>query len=400
LLPTEEQKVLLGKHFGCIRFVYNHFLTERRREYEESKHALTYVDNANAMAQLKKQEEYIWLKEVNSQALQCSLRNLDLAYVNFFKKRAQFPRYKSKRNKNSFKIPQHVSVKGNKLFAPKFREGIKFIEHRKLQGKIKNCTLTKTTTGEFFVSFLCLVEHKPIEKTGKKVGIDLGLKDYCITSDEYKYKNNRYFKTYEKRLKREQQHLFRKQKDSNRYNKQKHKVAVIHKKITNSRTDTLHKISSELINKYDIIYMEDLNVQGMMSKSKPKKDENGKYLPNKRKAKAGLSRSIADVSWATFTSMLEYKAQWNDKQIIKIDRYFPSSKTCSECGFVYQSLSLNQRTWTCPNCKTKLDRDFNAAKNILKEGRKISDGIADYRRGDKIRPALAGIINETSKIQV
>jgi putative transposase len=399
MLPTEEQKVLLNKHFGCIRFVYNYYLTERKREYEESKKTLSYVDNASAMAQLKKQEDYSWLKEVNSQALQQSLKGLDSAYISFFKKRTMFPRYKSKNKKNSFTIPQHVSVNNKKLFVPKFKEGIKLIQHRVLCGEIKHCTLSKTTTGEYFASILCLVEHKPKKKTGREVGVDLGLKDFAITSDGYKFKNHRYLKTYGKKLKKAQQHLSRKTKGSGRYNKQKYKVAVIHKKITNSRTDTLNKISSQIINEYDVVYLEDLNIKGMMSRCKPKQDENGRFLPNGQSAKSGLNHSIADASWSKFLSMLEYKAKWNDKQIVQINRFFPSSKTCENCGFINKNLSLRDRSWTCPNCKTTLDRDFNAAKNILKEGRKnISAGTVDYRRGDEIRPSKIGTIRETSKV--
>ena len=182
-----------------------------------------------------------------------------------------------------------------------------------------------------------------------------------------------------KKLKENQQHLSRKVKGSNRYNKQKLKVSKIHKKITNSRIDNLHKVSTELIKKYDTIFLEDLNIKGMVKNHK-------------------LAKHISDASWSKFISMLEYKASWNDKQIIKVDRFFPSSKTCNCCGYVNQNLKLDIREWTCPSCKTKLDRDLNASKNILKEGIKIiSLGTNDYRRGDEIRPVLTGIIDEASK---
>ena len=377
--PNEEQIVLLNKHFGAIRFAYNYFLNERKFEYETNKQTLNYNDNSSALTKLKKQEDFKWLKEINSQSLQHSLKGLDDAYNSFFKKRTGFPKFKSKHTKNSFKVPQYVKVIDGKLIIPKFKDPIKMIVDRKFKGEIRQCTLSKTTTGEYFVSILVETEHKKLERTGKSVGIDLGIKDFVITSDDFKYKNNRYTKTYEKKLKEHQQHLSRKTKGSNRYNKQKLKVAKLHKKITNSRLDNLHKVSTELIKKYDVIFLEDLNIKGMIKNHK-------------------LSKHISDASWGKFITLLEYKAEWNDKQIIKIDRFFPSSKTCNCCGYINQNLDLSIREWTCPSCKTKLDRDLNASKNILKEGIKnISSGIDDYRRGDEIRPVLTGTIGETSK---
>ena len=379
--PNEEQKVLLNKHFGSIRFAYNYFLNERKFKYETNKQTLNYNDNSAALTKLKKQEEFKWLKEINSQSLQHSLKSLDDAYNSFFKKRTGFPKFKSKHTKNSFKVPQFVKVKDSKLIIPKFKEPIKMIQDRRFRGEIRQCTLSKTPTGEYFVSILVETDHKKPEKTGKSVGIDLGIKDFVITSDGYKYKNNRLTKTYAKKLKEYQQHLSRKAKGSNRYNKQKLKVAKIHKKITNSRVDNLHKVSTELIKKYDVIYLEDLNIKGMIKNHK-------------------LSKHIADASWGRFLTFLEYKANWNDKQIVKIDRFFPSSKQCNNCGYINQNLKLDIREWTCPSCNSKLDRDLNASKNILKEGIKISLGTNDYRRGDEIRPVLTGIIGETFKKKV
>ncbi len=400
--PNEEQIILLNKHFGSIRFVYNYFLNERKREYETNKQSLTYVDNARSLTQLKKDEDYSWLKEINSQSLQSSLKNLDGAYNGFFKKRTQFPRFKSKHNKNSFCVPQFVKLESNNLIIPKFKDPIKVVLHRVFQGNIKQCTISKTPANEYFVSILVETEHKSFDKTGKQCGIDLGLKDFAITSDGKKYKNNRYAKRYTRKLKQEQQNLSRKQKDSSRYNKQKLKVARLHKKITNSRNDNLHKVSTELIKKYDIIFLEDLNVKGMMSRCKPKKDKSGKYLPNKQSAKSGLNRSIADASWSKFAEMLTYKAKWNNKEIVQIGRFYPSSKACHNCGYINQGLTLKNRSWTCPECNKTHNRDINAAINILIEGQKIiSAGTVDYRRGDKIRPLayVKGTVVETSKIQ-
>lgn len=378
--PSEEQIVLLNKHFGSNRFIYNYFLNERKKEYETNKNTINYYDNARSLTELKKQEEYSWLNEINSQSLQDSLKNLETAYKNFFRFKKNFPKFKSKHAKNSFSVPQSVKLIKGKLIIPKFKDPINLILHRTFEGTIKSCTISKTPTNEYFVSILVETEHKKFEKTGKTVGIDLGIKDFVITSDGYKYKNNRYTKTYANLLKLHQQHLSRKIKGSNRYQNQKLKVANIYKKITNSRLDNLHKISTELIRKYDLIILEDLNIKGMIKNHK-------------------LAKHIVDTSWSKFVQFLTYKAEWNDKKIVKIDRFFPSSKTCNRCGYINQGLKLDMREWTCPSCKTKLDRDLNASKNILNEGYKIiSDGISDHRRGDEIRPTSVGAIDETSKV--
>jgi len=380
LNPNEDQKVLLNKHFGSIRFIYNFFLNERKREYETNKNTINYYDNAKSLTGLKQQEDYSWLNEINSQSLQDSLKNLETSYKNFFRFKKGFPKFKSKHSKNSFTVPQFVKIKNGKLKIPKFKEPIDVILHRTFSGTIKQCTISKTPTNEYFVSILVETEHTKLPKTGKSIGIDLGLKYFVITSDGYKYKNNRYTKTYQTKLKKAQQHLSRKKKGSNRYQKQKLKVAKLHKKITNSRLDNLHKVSTELIKKYDTIILEDLNIKGMIKNHK-------------------LSKHIADASWSKFITLLTYKAEWNDKQIVKIDRFFPSSKTCNCCGYINQNLKLDVREWTCPSCHAKLDRDLNASKNILNEGYKIIlSGIDDYRSGGEIRPTLVGTTCETSKI--
>jgi putative transposase len=380
LKPSPEQIVLLNKHFGSIRFTYNYFLNERKKEYETNKQTLNYIDNCKSLTELKKQEQFSWLNEINSQSLQSSLKHLDDAYNGFFKKRTKFPKFKSKKSRNSFKVPQFVRLENEKLKIPKFKEPIDLILHRTFKGIIKQATISKTPTNEYFVSILVETEHNKFEKTGKSVGIDLGIKDFVVTSEGYKYKNNRYTKTYERLLKKRQQHLSRKTKGSNKYEKQRLKVAKLYKKITNSRLDNLHKVSTELIKKYDTIILEDLNVKGMVKNHK-------------------LSKHISDASWSKFIELLTYKAEWNDKNIVKIDRFFPSSKTCNHCGYINQNLDLSIREWTCPSCNTKLDRDLNASKNILNEGYKlISSGIDDYRSRGEIRPTLVGTTDETSKV--
>lgn len=351
LLPTKEQEVLLSKHFGCVRYVFNHFLNERKQQYQESKKSDNYYKQAATLTLLKKEEETLWLKEVNSQTLQFALRCLDTAYLNFFRGKAKFPRFKSRKGKNSFTVPQFVSVEDNRLYIPKFKDGIKLVQHREMKGEISHCTISKTPTGNYFVSILCEVQYLPKQPTGKSCGIDLGIKDFAVTSDGLRFKNNHLLKRYGRQLAKAQKYLDRKVKGSNNRNKQRLKVAAIYEKISNTRLDLLHKISTQITNEYDVICIEDLNVKGMMSNRK-------------------LSKHIADASWGTFVRLLEYKADWNNKQIVKINRFYPSSKTCNECGWIHQNLNLSEREWTCPNGHT-LDRDINASKNILQEGLKI-----------------------------
>lgn len=359
----------MDKHFGCVRFVYNHFLNERKEQYQANKKSDNYYAQAKTLTELKKQEETAWLKEVNSQSLQFALRCLDTAYVNFFRGNAKFPRFKSRKKKNSFTVPQFAKLEGGRFFAPKFKEGIKVNVHREVKGKIGKCTLSKTPTGKYFVSILSEEQYQPKEKTGAVCGIDLGLKDFAITSDGVKFKNNRYTKKYARELKKAQQHLSRKQKGSNGFEKQKLKVAKVHEKITNSRMDNLHKVSHQLVSDYDVIALEDLNVKGMVKNHK-------------------LAKHISDASWGTFVRLLEYKADWNDKQIVKINRFYPSSKTCNECGWINQDLKLSDRKWICRNGHV-LDRDLNAAINILKEGLKIiSGGTLDNTDGDSNKTSV------------
>jgi len=377
--PTEDQVILLDKHFGCVRWAYNYFLNQRKEEYLNNKKTITYNKQSALLTQLKKMEETSWLKEVNSQTLQYSLKCLDQAYQNFFAKRTKFPKFKSKRDRNSFTVPQTTRLNGDRLIIPKFGNGIKMIMERKVRGEIKKATLSKTGTGKYFVSILAEKEYQPVEKTNKKVGLDLGLKDFIVLSTGLKVKNGRFLKQYENVLKLNQKHLSRKTKGSNRYQRQKLKVARIHEKILNSRMDQIHKVSSFLIRNFDTIYVEDLNVSGMMKNHK-------------------LARSIGDVGWGKFINTLTYKAQWNDKEVIPVGRFFPSSKTCNSCGWINNSLKLQDRSWKC-KCGLDVDRDLNAAQNILNEGLRldISVGTTDHGRGAQIRPEKSGTSVETSK---
>ena len=370
LYPNKEQIELIAKHFGCSRYVYNYFLNQRIEQYRLTGKSDNYYVQAKALTELKKNEETTWLKEVNAQSLQFVIRSLESAYTNFFKKRAKFPNFKSKHSKNSFTVPQSASVAGGRLFIRKFKEGIKCRVHREIKGKIGKVTITKTPSGKYFVSVFTEEEYiTPIQKTGKSIGVDMGLKDLLVTSEGETFNNNRYTRRYERKLAKAQQHLSRKIKGSRGFENQKLKVAKLHEKISNSRVDYLHKCSISLIRRYDTICIEDLNVKGMTRNHR-------------------LAKSITDASWGTFVNMLTYKAEWNGKKVVKIDRFLPSSQTCSVCGYVNkETKDLSVREWECPHCHTHHDRDKNAAINILRIGlnNNISAGTVDYTGGEEVR---------------
>ena len=375
LYPTKAQTELLAKHFGCARFVYNYFLNQRQEQYRLTGKSDNFYAECKTLTELKKQEETAWLKEVNAQSLQFALRCLETAYTNFFKKRADFPKFKSKRSKNSFTAPQAAYTAGGRLFIPKFKEGIKCRVHREVKGKIGKVTISKTPSGKYFVSVHTEEEYQtPFEKTNKSIGVDLGLKDLLTTSKGERFENNRYTKKYERKLATAQRHLSRKKKGSRGYEKQRLKVARLYEKISNCRMDYLHKCSIALIRRYDIICIEDLNIKGMVRNHR-------------------IAKHIADASWGTFLNMLTYKSEWNGKKVVKIDRFFPSSQTCSVCGNINkETKDLSVREWECPSCHTHHNRDVNAAINILHVGLKqyTSAGYVDYTGGEEVRADLSG----------
>ena len=372
LYPNKAQTELLAKHFGCARFVYNYFLNERIDQYKLTGKSDNFYTQEKALTILKKQEGTAWLKEVNAQSLQFALRCLEIAYTNFFQKRAKFPSFKNKHSKNSFTVPQAASIAGGRLFVPKFREGIKCRVHRVIKGRIGKVTITKTPSGKYFASILTEEEYNtPMQPTGKSVGVDLGLKALLVTSEGETFENNRYTRKYEHKLALAQRHLSRKKKGSLGFENQRLKVARIYEKIANCRSDYLHKCSISLIRRYDTICIEDLNVKGMTKNHR-------------------LAKSIADASWSMFIAMLTYKAEWNGKRVVKIDRYFPSSQTCSVCGNKHgQTKDLSVREWTCSICGSHHDRDVNAAINILRIGlNNISAGTVDYTGGEGVSADL------------
>jgi putative transposase len=365
--PTDVQKILLNKHCGCSRFIYNTLLKEKQDHYLNNGKTLNYNQTCSFIAEFKKEEETKWLKEVNSQSLQQAAKDLETAYGNFFKGLTKFPKFKKKGSKDSFRCPQFVEVKDDKLFIPKFKEGIQIRQHREIKGEIKSCTVSKRSSGKYYVSVLTEQEIDHLPKTNKEVGIDLGIKDFVITSDGKKFKNNRFTKKYQVELRKHQKHLSRKVKGSNRYIKQKIKVAKVHEKITNSRNDHHHKLSTKLVKDYDFISLEDLAVKNMVKNHK-------------------LAKHISDCSWSKFVNMLGYKCDWYGKKLVQVNRWYPSSKTCSSCDYIYDKLSLDIREWKCPICGEVHDRDHNAAKNIYRQGLSITNMEMEALASDSETP--------------
>lgn len=373
LYPTKNQKSILAQHFGACRFTYNYFLRQRIDFYVlnkgNEKQGLTYQDTSKMLTELKKQPEYIWLKDSNSQSLQQSLRWLDIAYHNFFNKRAEFPKFKSKHGKQSFHVPQRfaVDVEKGQLHIPNFSP-IKTIFHREIEGRMKSITISKTPTGNYYTSILCEIEKdvKP-KQTGGNIGIDLGLKSFIVTSNGEAVSMSQFLRKSEDKLKHLQKLLSRKVKGSNRRNNARIKVARIHEKITNQRNDFLHKLSHRLVGENQAIFAEDLHVKGIM-------------------ANHCLAKSVSDSGWSEFVRQLKYKSEWNGVCFGQIDRFFPSSKRCYTCGWINQSLTLADREWTCQGCGQVVDRDFNAAQNILQFGLlQSTEGHSETKRPGRPR---------------
>jgi putative transposase len=348
-LPTEQQKVLLMQHFGCKRFVWNYFLNKRKDEYLNNKKTLNYYDCANQLTILKTDDDYVWLKDVNSQMLQHTLRDLDTAYNRFFRKIAKFPNFKSKHNRQSFRVPQHIVVEDGKIYFPKFKEGIKVNVHREF-GEIAFITISRTPTGKLFVALTCeCKEAKKLKPTKNNIGVDLGIKEFAVCSNGDKFANPKHYQKVEKNLKFNQRVLSKRVKGGTSRNKQRIKVALLHERVANSRLDFLHKLSKKLIDENQVICVEDLNVKGMMSNHK-------------------LAKAIATTGWGEFLRQLTYKSEWYGRTVVVIDRFFPSSKTCNNCGYIKEDLSLKDREWECESCKVHIDRDLNASLNILQQG--------------------------------
>jgi putative transposase len=369
LSPTKEQSVLLNKHIGSSRFVYNLALECKQMAWAGNRVNLNCFDLIKQLPDLKKECE--WLKEINSQSLQQPIRNLDNAFTRFFKGQGDFPKFKKKSSGGSFNVPQNVSLKNGKLVIPKFKEGIKVVLHRPIKGIIKQATISKTPTGKYFVSILCDTKEEiptkaPITES-TTIGIDLGIKSFLVTSDGECFDNPKFLKTKISKLKFVQR-KFSKHKGK----RTKNKLAKLHEKVANQRKDFLHKVSTKLIRENQTIALETLAVKNMV------KNHN-------------LAQAITDASWSTFVSMLEYKAEWYGKNILRIGQFAPSSKTCSNCGTINKELQLKDREWTCKSCGTTHDRDILAACNIKSFALKNILSGTDRKNQDEL-PTLVGVL--------
>ena len=346
IYPNISQREYLAKTFGCTRFIYNKMLADKIEYYKETGEMLK-----NTPAQYKK--EFEWLKEVDSLALANAQQNLEKAYKNFFRdKSVGFPKFKIKKtNYYSYTTNNQkgtVYIENNHVKIPKLKTMIKIKYHREFTGIIKSCTISKTPSNKYYISILVDTENKVPPKVDKKIGVDVGLKEFAICSDGYRVANPKHLRKSEKRLKKLQKNLSRKQKESNNRNKARLKVAKLHDKIVNQRKDFLHKLSTKLIRENQSIAIEDLRVSNMMKNPK-------------------LAKAISEVSWYEFRTMLEYKASWYERNIIVAPTNYASSQLCSVCGYKNIDVkNLALRNWTCPNCGANHDRDINASKNLEK----------------------------------
>ena len=365
IYPDSVQKDFISKQLGCCRLIYNKLLDYKKTQYEQNKQSISLSQLGKYLTNLKKQDEYSFLNNVYAMCLQQSLNDLIKSYDNFFKYHKGYPKFKSKKEtKQSFRFTNYIfrynkkKINGNRITLIKQLQNILFKCSKKYeiylnhnQNKIHSVTLVKTSTEKYYLSICIDYDIHQKEKLDTVIGLDLGIKDFIVDSNGNRYENKHFYKKQYTKLKKLQRQLSKKQKGSNNRNKIRIKIAKVHEKIRNQRLNYLHQITSKLVNENQVICIEDLNVKGMMSNNK-------------------LAKSIQELSLYEFRRQLEYKCKQYGRQLIIIDRFYPSSKTCHNCGHVYKDLKLNERKWICPHCKSLIDRDYNAAQNILDEGLK------------------------------
>ena len=364
IYPDAVQKQFISKQLGCCRFIYNKLLDYKKIQYEQNKQKVSLSQLGKYLTNLKNQKDYLFLNNVYSVCLQQSMQDLIKAYDNFFKLNKGYPKFKSKKDtiqscrftNNIFKCKKKIN--GNRITLIKQLKNILFKCSRKdeiylneKQKYIHSVTLTKTSTNKYYLSILIDYNINQKDKLDTVIGLDLGIKDFIVDSNRNRYENKHFYKNKEQKLKKLQRQLSKKQNGSNNRNKLKIKLAKVHEKIRNQRLNYLHQITSKIVNENQIICIEDLNVNGMMQNHK-------------------LAKSIQELSLFEFRRQLEYKCRWYGRQLIIIDRFYPSSKTCHNCGYIYKGLRLSEREWVCPHCKSLIDRDYNASLNILNEGLK------------------------------
>ena len=353
LYPTKEQEVLLSKHFGCSRWIYNYALDKKIKSYQQEKKSLSRFQIQKDIPSLKKTDGTEWLKEVNSQTIQASLENLDKAFTKFFRDKKGFPKFKSKHdNRQSFSVPQNgiVDFETSNISLPKFKNPIKCKLHRRFEGNSKTVTVSKTPTGKYFVSVLVEVNEelpvlKPIDEN-KAVGLDLGIKTFAVLSNGEEIQNPKHLRSALKRLKKQQRRVSKKVKCSNNRKKAVKKLAILHEKVSNKRNDFLHKVTAKLVSEHDTLCLETLKASNMIKNHK-------------------LAQALSDISIGRFNVILEYKAKWNGVNILRIGQFTPSSRMCT-CGVVNKELKLSDRKWVCQSCGKIHSRDKLASNNIKK----------------------------------
>ncbi len=361
LYPTESQKILLEKHFGANRFIWNYFLHKRMEYYADSKEngkaqGLNYFKTCKMLTELKQEKE--WLYDISNPSLQQTLRKLDNAFTSFFRKNNAYPTFRSKKGNQYFITPENARTSAGRLIIPKFMEGIIFRDKHAMPQEINQVIVTREVD-RYYASVFYESDDHP-EKGNEQIGIDVGLKAFATLSNGMRFENPRSIEEFEKRIKRQQKKLSRKKKGSNNRGKQVKRIGKLYQHLNDSRTDFIHKVSTAIAKLSDTIVMEDLNVQGMMG--------------NRH-----LAKSIGDASWYRFKRMLEYKSNWRGIEFIEIGRFDPSSKVCSRCGWYKRDLKLSDRTFHCDSCGLEIDRDLNAASNIRNIGLiKIGKGIPEF----------------------